>query len=688
MFRLFWRSTYDVNGSGMSGRAHIIQYLAYLTGVYQNSHRERVNTASRPRPFRYNALVRPSTRILLLVAVILTVLYLVGIAFNISPWLRGPEEWRWPYVIPGSIGRAWLSALVLAGYLLLAGALTRSPEDDLARSRRRAALTLLAAGLMTPLLQIALLYLDHADLGLAQLFNRTVSELSGGFYNVGAIVTDDRDFLAHFVERMPSYPVHPQRHPPGLPLLFAWARQLFDRLPALATALSEQLRPAQCHNLALMNLPDSAIAAAVVQMLVPLGLGIIVVPLYLFGRAIYGRPAARRAVLLWPLLPSIALWATRWNQLYALITLLVFLSFAWGLARRRLWPLFVAGLIMALGTFLSLGNAVLGLFLGLYALVWLLDRAERPPFTWLLAGAALFAGGIALFWLALWLGYGLNPVALWRTALSTHLGLGRNYVSWLFYHLYDFLVFLGIPLAVFGAARFARAGWRWRIRPRDVLALSFGAGLLLLDVSGTSQGEVARVWAFLLPLALLAAAPRAEQNRPAFLGIAALLALQVFVANLFLQPVSTGLSDRPAPPPTVLPTSGPLAVWQNGIILHEARLPASPAPGETVTVYLVWGAERPIALPYTVFVHVLDAAGQLVAQADGQPRGGAWLTTCWQPGHTFGDTHAVTLPGNLPPGEYTLRAGLYWLPTGERALLPDGATPTDSVRLGAFTITP
>ncbi|WP_374689578.1 hypothetical protein [Promineifilum sp.] len=631
--------------------------------------------------------MRPSARLLLLAAAILTVVYLIGLAFNVSPWLRGPEEWRWPYVIPGSVGRAWLSALVLAGYLLLIAALTRRPEGDSAHPRRRTTLILLAAGLMTPLLQIALLYLDHADLGFAQLFNRTVSELSGGFYNVGVMVTDNRDFLAHFVERMPSYPVHPQRHPPGVPLLFAWARQLFDRLPALAAGLSERLRPAQCHNLALMNLPDSAIAAAVVQMLVPLGLGIIVAPLYVFGRAVYGRSAARRAVLLWPLLPSVALWATRWNQFYALITLLVFLPFAWGLTRRRLWPLFVAGMLVALGTFLSLGNVVLGLFLGWYALVWLLDQAERPPLVWLLAGAALFAGGFALFWLALWLGYGLNPVALWRTALSTHLGLGRNYVSWLFYHLYDFLVFLGIPLAVFGAARFARAGWRWRVRPRDVLALSFGIGLLLLDISGTSQGEVARVWAFLLPLALLAAVPRAERNRAAFLGIAALLALQVFVANLFLQPVSTGLTDPPAPPPAVQPTAGPLAVWQNGIILHEVRLPAAAAPGETVTVELIWGAERSIGVPYTVFVHVLDASGQLVAQTDGLPRGGAWLTTCWQPGHTFADAHAVSLPADLPPGEYTLDAGLYWLPTGERALLRDGMM-ADSVRLGALMVAP
>jgi len=638
--------------------------------------------------------VRPSVRILLLIAALITALYLVGIAFDASPWLRGPEEWRWPYSLPRSAARAWLSAAVLVCYLLIVVVLTRHSDGMPAPSRRAVLLSLLAAGLMTPLLQLSLLYLDSGNLAIWELFSRTVSEFSGGFYNVGAPVSDVRDFLAHFVERMPSYPIHPQRHPPGLPLLFVWARQVFDRMPALANVINDYLRPSQCGHLALMNMlasvrwPQSAVAAATIQMLVPVWLGLVVAPLYWFGRFIYDRTTAQRAVLLWPLLPSVALWVTRWNHLYALLTLVSFIFLAWGLVRRHLWSLFLAGLLVGLGSFFSLGNVVLVMFLGLYALIWLVDQRERPAFGWLAAGAALFVAGFVFFWLPVWLIYGVDPLALWRMATSIHLGLARSYTTWLFYHLYDFLVFLGIPLAVFGVSRFAQAGWQWRVRPRDVLALSFGLGLILLDLSGTSQGEVARVWAFLLPLALLIAVPRAKRNRPAFLGIAILLALQVFVSNLFLKPVGTGMIVLPGPPPGPPPTATPLAEWENGILLHEAHLPATVAAGQTATVELVWGTARSIDVPYTVFVHVLDASGQLVAQADGLPRDGAWLTTCWQPGHTFIDTRAVLLPADLPPGEYTLYTGLYWLPTGERALLRDGVAPADSARLGELTVRP
>ena len=42
----------------------------------------------------------------------------------------------------------------------------------------------------------------------------------------------------------------------------------------------------------------------------------------------------------------------------------------------------------------------------------------------------------------------------------------------------------------------------------------------------------------------------------------------------------------------------------------------SAAPGDTLELTLFWQAQRPLDIEYQVFVHVLDAAGQLVAQSD------------------------------------------------------------------------
>ena len=288
---------------------------------------------------------------LLLVSIILTGGYCLGIGFNVTPWLRGPAEWRWTYVIPGSVSRLWLPSLLLAGYLVAVKWL----DGKRPFSRRGVVLTLLLAGVMTPLLQLGLLYLDHPDVR-SQLFLRTVSEQAGGFFNVGSVVTDSGDFLTHFVAEMPGYPVHPQRHPPGLPLLFAMTRQYFDRVPALAQRISRVLRPYQCHNLPLMALPNSAIASAVIQMLLPFWLAVVVVPLYYFGRQIYDQRVALRSVLLWPLVPSVALWATRWNHLYALFCLAAFIFWHLGLTRRRAIYFLLSGIVVSLATFFIFGN--------------------------------------------------------------------------------------------------------------------------------------------------------------------------------------------------------------------------------------------------------------------------------------------------------------------------------------------
>ena len=627
-----------------------------------------------------NGVARP-----ILVSACLTAAYLLGIAFNITPWLRGPQEWRWAYAVPGSLARLWLPALLLVAYVLLASRLHRRPL-----TRQGKIVALGAALLMTPALQLALLYMDHPDVR-SPLFYRTVSESSGGFFNVGAVVTDTSDFLSHFSERMPDYPVHPQRHPPGLPLLFSGLRQFFDQHAGLAAQVTAGLRPYQCHNLPLMNLPDSAIASAVLQMAVPFLLGLVIWPLYRLGREMYDEPTAVRAILLWPLVPSVALWATRWNHLYAALTVSALLTFHFGLSRRKPGYFFLSGLIVSVGSFFNFGNAALAGLLGIYALVWLAAYRSRPSLGRLCVEAGLFAAGVGSLWIVLWFSHSVNLIDIWRIGIGTHLGLERSYATWLFYHLYDFFVFLGIPLCILWLSRI-EAGIR-RIRRRDtrvdVLAIAFAVGLLLLDVSGVSQGEVARVWAFLLPLPLLTAVSHLPQRSIVFASLAGLLAAQTLVSNIFLRPVGTGLSDPPAAPPAIADSGQPArATWANGVVLQSAQAPDVALNGQSIQVYAVWIASQPISRAYTIFVHLIDTQGNLVAQHDGMPLDGGWPTTCWQPGHRFQDSYNVIVPETLEPARYHLSIGLYWLPTLERLPLEgQDVTGDRSVEIDAIDVT-
>jgi hypothetical protein len=86
---------------------------------------------------------------------------------------------------------------------------------------------------------------------------------------------------------------------------------------------------------------------------------------------------------------------------------------------------------------------------------------------------------------------------------------------------------------------------------------------------------------------------------------------------------------------------------------------------DRLSLTLAWQCLSPPADDYTVFVHLLDGNGAIVAQADGQPRGGAYPTSIWSPGEVVPDEFDLAIEG-LPPGDYDLAVGLYLLATGDR----------------------
>ncbi|MBP6016474.1 MAG: glycosyltransferase family 39 protein [Candidatus Promineofilum sp.] len=93
--------------------------------------------------------------------------------------------------------------------------------------------------------------------------------------------------------------------------------------------------------------------------------------------------------------------------------------------------------------------------------------------------------------------------------------------------------------------------------------------------------------------------------------------------------------------------------------------PSWPA-GSEQRIALRWFAAAAVPVDYTIFLHLRDAAGQLVAQADGPPLADWYPTSGWSPGEWVVDDHSFTLPSTLSPGVYQLVAGLYDPLSGER----------------------
>jgi hypothetical protein len=93
----------------------------------------------------------------------------------------------------------------------------------------------------------------------------------------------------------------------------------------------------------------------------------------------------------------------------------------------------------------------------------------------------------------------------------------------------------------------------------------------------------------------------------------------------------------------------------NGYTLNDDQF----VPGDIVQVTLFWQTAEPLNQRYKVFLHLIDASGQTIAQRDSEPGGGLNLTTIWQPGQVISDNHGLLIPAGVPPGQYTILLGLY-----------------------------
>ena len=100
-----------------------------------------------------------------------------------------------------------------------------------------------------------------------------------------------------------------------------------------------------------------------------------------------------------------------------------------------------------------------------------------------------------------------------------------------------------------------------------------------------------------------------------------------------------------------------------------------------ISVWLTWRFDAPRGENDIRFVHVVDAEGSLVAQADDplgvQPAGGGWS-----------EAAALTLPTDLPPGEYHVYTGWYAYPDTTPFPILSDVPNADTGRLdiGTFSI--
>jgi hypothetical protein len=269
------------------------------------------------------------------------------------------------------------------------------------------------------------------------------------------------------------------------------------------------------------------------------------------------------------------------------------------------------------------------------------------------------------------------------------------------------LGYLGGTYAVdFGAPgrlilhQFAFPAWRVTVDGVPVAAQAEGAlGLLAVDLPAGAHtvtvawGATAAVWmgrvltaagwAFVL---WVLAAQAGEERRGRRVGAgargragAAWLAVAAWLGvGIVLVAGASGVTARSGVPQPVGADFG--AVRLEAAEVHPAR------PGTVAQVRLHWAVEGPVE-PLVAYVHVVDAAGAVVAQDDG-PLGGEYTPAeRWAPGLLLPHTHEVLLPADLAPGAYQVLAGVYRPGEAGAPLVAEGTGET-RVPAGVLEVRP
>ncbi len=133
----------------------------------------------------------------------------------------------------------------------------------------------------------------------------------------------------------------------------------------------------------------------------------------------------------------------------------------------------------------------------------------------------------------------------------------------------------------------------------------------------------------------------------------------------------SGFAPVPATVVSGVEVDGPLDFL--GYTLHAETV----TPGSEILLETYWRVRNVPGRPLSLLAHLLGPDGTGVAVGDGL----GFPIEQWQPGDVIMQRHALSVPADVRPGEYTVIAGAYWLDTLER--WPVGAGETHIV-VGRF----
>ena len=157
------------------------------------------------------------------------------------------------------------------------------------------------------------------------------------------------------------------------------------------------------------------------------------------------------------------------------------------------------------------------------------------------------------------------------------------------------------------------------------------------------------------------------------------------------QPLGDSVSLTPV---KLIPRPGTLANsanvnWGNRLFLLGYDLNTRVIrAGEALSVTLCWQATSPVALDYSVFAHLTDANGSVIAANDGMPYTQPKRTTRWTPGQVMCEVRPLKLPADTAVGLYEIELGIFSEAEGRLPIAAaDGHSLGEQIKLVQIRVT-
>ena len=265
-------------------------------------------------------------------------------------------------------------------------------------------------------------------------------------------------------------------------------------------------------------------------------------PLYFFTKLYYDERIAVRACFLYSVFPSVSLFLPVNDVFLGLFGMLgflfLFLAIRQVCIKHLLLNYFLSGVSFAIGIFFSI-SMIVPLIMAIIAYFFMPMKKNKK-----IVGYIVLVGGLLSIPFLLLL-FHFNTFLVFMEI--TKLQAKRSYIPWVFYDLYDFFIFSGIPMLVFSVMllkglikNILFCHFKQQSEAhfyRSILPFVFYLVLFLLDISGFSRAEVGRIWMPYMPiLAIIVAAFLTKEktlSTKAFSIVIVLQLVQILVMQEF-----------------------------------------------------------------------------------------------------------------------------------------------------------